>query len=43
MIIDPVQAFEAIKPTSSVSPIPTIVPTLPDYQVAGEAGQRTLW
>jgi len=43
MIVDPVQALAAIKPTSSVSPIPTVVPTLPEYQVADEAGQRTLW
>ncbi|KAL1304129.1 hypothetical protein AAFC00_000557 [Neodothiora populina] len=42
MIIDPVQAM-AMKPTSSVSPIPTVVPSLPEYQVAGETGQRTLW
>jgi len=40
MIIDPVEAFKA---TSSVSPIPTIVPTLPEYQDASETGARTLW
>ncbi|KAK5690086.1 hypothetical protein LTR17_026069, partial [Elasticomyces elasticus] len=29
--------------TSSVSPIPTVVPTLPEYQDATETGTRTLW
>ncbi|MCJ1414792.1 hypothetical protein MMC32_001120 [Xylographa parallela] len=28
---------------SSVSPIPTVVPTLPDIQKASETGTRTLW
>jgi len=41
MIVDPVQAFA--KATSSVSPIPTIVPSLPEYQKADESGNRTLW
>lgn len=40
MIVDPVEAFKA---TSSVSPIPTVVPSLPEYQKAGETGMRTLW
>lgn len=43
MIVDPVQAFEALKPTSSVAPIPTVIPSIPEYQAAGETGQRTLW
>ncbi|KAK5728897.1 hypothetical protein LTR15_002038 [Elasticomyces elasticus] len=29
--------------SSSVSPIPTVVPTLPEYQDATETGTRTLW
>jgi len=49
MIIDPVQALaqatgtfmEAAK--SSVAPIPTVVPSLPEYQTASETGTRTLW
>lgn len=44
MIVDPVAALANVaKATSSVSPIPTVVPSLPEYQVAGETGQRTLW
>lgn len=44
MIIDPVQALAAVAShTSTVSPIPTVVPTLPEYEAADEAGQRTLW
>ncbi|KAF2863332.1 bacteriorhodopsin [Piedraia hortae CBS 480.64] len=46
MIVDPVQAFATAKvpvATSSVAPIPTVVPTLPEYEVAGEAGHRSLW
>ena len=46
MIVDPVQAFATASlplATSSVSPIPTVVPTLPEYQDATETGTRTLW
>lgn len=48
-IVDPIQAFATIPEvfktttTSKVSPIPTVVPSLPDYQEAGETGERTLW
>jgi len=28
---------------SSISPIPTVVPSLPEYQVATDTGVRTLW
>ena len=54
-IVDPVQAFAAFTAaldaqatstgttTSKVSPIPTVVPSLPEYQTAGETGERTLW
>ncbi|KAK4547123.1 hypothetical protein LTR36_001344 [Oleoguttula mirabilis] len=46
MIIDPVQAlatatFELAK--SSVAPIPSVVPSLPEYQTVTETGTRTLW
>jgi len=46
MIVDPVQAFATGTiplATSSVAPIPTVVPTLPEYQDASETGTRTLW
>ncbi|KAK8195957.1 hypothetical protein M8818_007108 [Zalaria obscura] len=43
MIIDPVQALAAASPTSSVAPIPTVIPTLPEYQKATDVGNRTLW
>jgi len=36
-MIDPVQAF------ASVAPVPTVVPALPEYQHANDAGYRTLW
>jgi len=43
-MIDPVQAFAAATaPLASVSPIPTVIPSLPVYQVATETGFRTLW
>lgn len=53
-IVDPAQAFAAFTEalavatstgttTSKVSPIPTVVPSLPEYQTAGETGERTLW
>lgn len=29
--------------TPSVAPIPTVVPNVPTYEVAGQSGQRTLW
>lgn len=28
---------------SPVAPIPTVIPDIPEYQTAGEVGQRTLW
>ena len=48
MIVDPVQALASAtvaiaKATASVSPLPTIVPSLPEYQDATETGTRTLW
>jgi len=47
MIVDPVQAFQtsATLPlaTSSHVPLPTVVPSLPEYQTATETGTRTLW
>jgi len=46
MIVDPVQAFATGTiplATSSVAPIPSVVPTLPEYQTASETGTRTLW
>ncbi|KAK3674862.1 hypothetical protein LTR78_005206 [Recurvomyces mirabilis] len=46
MIVDPVQAFATVSlpfATSSVSAVPTVVPTLPEYQDATETGTRTLW
>ena len=53
MIVDPVQAFataEAFLKTTTtssakhtVSPIPTIIPSLPEKQEAGDVGDRTLW
>jgi hypothetical protein len=46
MIVDPVQAFAtATVPlaTSSVAPVPTVVPSLPEFEKATETGQRTLW
>jgi len=48
MIVDPVQAFATATAamahsSSSVAPIPTVVPTLPSYEVATDVGKRTLW
>lgn len=45
MIVDPVQAFATATSaaTSSVSPIPTVVPSLPEYESATDTGNRTLW
>lgn len=47
MIVEP-GMMEALKKTvtatSSVAPIPTVVPgTEPIYQQAGDVGNRTLW
>lgn len=36
-------AVPPIRPTSSVSPIPTVLPPTIVYQKAGELGDRTLW
>jgi len=45
MIVDPVQALATVPLASSASatPLPTIVPSLPEYQTASETGERTLW
>lgn len=47
MIVDPQMlasaTYELAKSTSSVSPIPTVVPSLPEYQNVSETGTRTLW
>lgn len=43
-MIDPVQAFAtAAAAMSTVAPLPTVVPSLPEYQTATETGFRTLW
>jgi hypothetical protein len=44
MIVEP-QMLEALKhTTSTVSPLPTVIPgTDPIYQRAGDIGNRTLW
>ena len=38
----PTNTGKPVNPTS-VAPIPTITPTKPDYQLAGQTGTRTLW
>jgi len=44
MIVDPMQAFATVPVGSaSATSLPTVVPTLPEYQKADETGQRTLW
>ena len=47
MIVDPVQAFatatSGLLATSSVAPLPTVVPSLPEYEKATDTGNRTLW
>ena len=49
MIVDPVEAFKtttkATLPiaTSKVTPLPTVVPSLPEVQKADDTGVRTLW
>lgn len=43
-MIVPQDLLEAAKPTSSVAPIPTVVPgTDPVYYKSGDVGNRTLW
>lgn len=51
-MIDPVQAFEIATstllvpthlPTSTVSPIPTVIPNVPIYETVGESGTKALW
>lgn len=48
-MIHPEQAFNMLATgtvplaTSSVAPVPSVVPTLPEYQDATETGGRTLW
>lgn len=50
MIIDPIEALKKtsaiVVPTSTptgISPIPTVVPDLPEYQHAHHDGKTTLW
>lgn len=47
MIVDPMQAMasvtSALATSSSVAPIPTVIPSLPEYQDISEVGTRTLW
>jgi len=45
MIVDPIQALASVPLATSASatPLPTIVPSLPEYQTASETGERTLW
>jgi len=47
MIVDPVQAFatatSGLLASSSVAPLPTVVPSLPEYEKATDTGNRTLW
>ncbi|KAK4902944.1 hypothetical protein LTR28_001228, partial [Elasticomyces elasticus] len=44
MIVDPVTALASVAlPTSSVAPMPSVVPTPAEYQAASETGNRTLW
>lgn len=42
MIVDPVEALAKSTPTG-VAPVPTVVPSLPEYQDASDVGNRTLW
>ena len=51
-MIDPVEVFgkgTLLLPTSSsssehtVSPVPTVMPTMPEYQDASDTGVKTLW
>jgi len=44
MIVDPVEMLASVPlATSSHTPLPTVVPSLPEYQKASETGERTLW
>jgi len=47
MIVDPMQALAATGTvpvgTTKHTPLPTVVPSLPEYQTASETGERTLW
>jgi hypothetical protein len=44
MIIDPTAIVQAVQASSSVAPIPTVIPgNEPIYQTAGDVGNRTLW
>lgn len=47
MILDPMEAFKtkATLPfsTPTISPLPTVVPSLPEYQSSTDTGERTLW
>jgi len=43
MIVNPEMIKTASKATSSVAPLPTVVPTPPTFVHAGDTGSRTLW
>jgi len=44
MIVVPVEMLASVPlATSSHTPLPTVVPSLPEYQKASETGERTLW
>lgn len=44
MIVEPNAVMDSIMAAAtSVAPIPSVVPTLPDFETAGETGHRTLW
>lgn len=46
MIVDPVQAMASLtelKTKTTATPLPTVVPPLPEYQEASDTGERTLW
>lgn len=42
-MISPDQVVEMLKPTATAGPIPTVIPTPPQYHESGAAGHRTLW
>ena len=43
MIISPDMIKSSLAASSSVAPIPTVVPTPERYVTAGDVGNRTLW
>jgi bacteriorhodopsin len=45
-IVDPAWVFKAsslLVPTATATALPSVVPTLPTFQEAGETGKKTLW